>query len=306
MRRRLELPALVQSCEKSSDIPKNTIFVAYSDMHGRFPLTPFVPTRLDEDQRPWPVFQYDRETNHGAAPPRDMLFGFRVLSLIPHWKTKGGAQAAFERYTHHAWKSDSMQIPPFEQLERLTATSWLQDGNFLILVRTPRPFGSRNVIPFVRRTDVHDLQVKLLDNPQDEWASRRLAVLQDKAKPDSVHPTEASLFLTKSGTLVQGVSSRIVCTRCLAKGHHMAHTHDEVLRPSNPCQTSVWPDWMNVQPLPQEVLELPLTDDSKGFQVEIREVKAKVPLRLARQMKLRGLQVDGDVAKCGVMELDDD
>jgi hypothetical protein len=63
---------------------------------------------------------------------------------------------------------------------------------------------------------------------------------------------------------------------------------------------------MNVKSLPDEVLDLPTTDASKGFEVEIRQVKTHIPLRLARQMKLRGVEVQGDIVKCGVMEVDSD
>jgi hypothetical protein len=63
---------------------------------------------------------------------------------------------------------------------------------------------------------------------------------------------------------------------------------------------------MNVKPMPDEVLELPKTEESKGFEVQIRQVKTHVPLRLARQLKLRGVEVQGEVVKCGVMELDSD
>jgi hypothetical protein len=176
---------------------------------------------------------------------------------------------------------------------------------WILLVRTPRPYGSRNVIPMMRRADIHKLQVELSGNPDNEYASSKLKYLQDKARHD-LHPTDAQLFLTVSGALLQGVSPRIVCTRCQARGHHMGHTHDEVMNPPNPSMSCVWPEWMRILPLPAEVLQLPTTEVTRGFEVEIRQVKAHVPLRLARQLKLQGMKVEGDVAKCGVMELDSD
>lgn len=304
MNRRLELPALFEKCAKIQDVPKKTVFVAYSDMHGRFPVT-FKPFSLEDDQHSWPVFQYDRESCHGTVTPRDMIFGFVVIKYLPHWNKIGGAQAAFERLTAaQGW--NSMCIPPLDKLERLKTGSWIQDGQFILLVRTPRPFGSRNVIPTVRRTDIQALHVQLAVNPDDPVANARLKMLMDKAKNETPHPTEAQLYLTKSGALIQGVSQRIVCTRCMAKGHHMAHTHDEVLAQPVPNVTTTWPSWMNVQPLPDEKLELPTTEESKGFEVQIRQVTTHVPLRLARQLKLRGVAVQGEVVKCGVMELDSD
>jgi acyl-CoA reductase-like NAD-dependent aldehyde dehydrogenase len=37
--------------------------------------------------------------------------------------------------------------------------------------------------------------------------------------------------------------------------------------------------------MPDEVLELPKTEEDRGFEVQIRQVKTHVPLRLARQLK---------------------
>jgi hypothetical protein len=305
MSRRLVLPPLFDKCGNVHDIPKKTIFVGYSDMHGRFPVT-FKPLPIQDDEHSWPVLQYDRESCHGTVIPRDMIFGFVVVKYLPHWNKIGGAQAAFERLTAAQGWSSPMEMPPLDKLERLKAGSWIQDGQFIVLVRTPRPYGSRNVIPTVRRTDIQALHAQLAVNPDDPVANSRLKMLMEKSRNETPHPTEAQLFLTKSGALVQAVSPRIVCTRCMAKGHHMAHTHDEVLAGPIPNVTTTWPSWMNIKPMPDEKLELPPTEDSKGFEVQIRQVKAHVPLRLARQMKLRGMEVQGDVVKCGVMEVDSD
>jgi hypothetical protein len=234
-----------------------------------------------------------------------MIFGFLLIKYLPHWNKVGGAQAAFERLTAHQWKTP-MHIPELGDLERLRANSWIQDGQFIVLVRTPRPYGSRNIVPVTRRSDIQDMHARLAVNPDDAGADARLRYLMEKTRNETPHPTEAQLFLTKSGTLVQAVSPRIVCTRCNAKGHHMAHTHDEVVGLPVPNVTRDWPAWMNVKPLPDEVLDLPTTDASKGFEVEIRQVKTHIPLRLARQMKLRGVEVQGDIVKCGVMEVDSD
>ena len=302
--RPLILPRSVQECESTSDMPKSTIFVAYSDMHSKHAVT-FHAIKLEDDQRSWPVFQYDKESCNGTCTPRDMIFGFQVISYMPHWKTKGGAQSAFERLTARAWNGPAMMIPPLDKLDRLKASSYLQDGMWIMLVRTPRPYGSRNVVPLIRRVDIRKLQIELSTNPDNEYASTKLKFLQDKARHDT-HPTEAQLFLTTSGSLLQGVSPKIVCTRCQARGHHMGHTHDEVMAPANPNMSCAWPAWMRVAPLPAEVLQLPTTEVTKGFEVEIRQVKAHVPLRLARQLKLQGMKVEGDVAKCGVMEIDSD
>ena len=302
MSRDFVLPRVVEAAASLNDLPKNTVFVAISDMHGRFPLT-FMPTPIAEDQRSWPVFQYDRESCGGTVTPRDMLFGFQVLKFLPHWKTAGGAAAAFARITTLNWGT-AMKMPPLDRLERLHASSWIPDSSFIVLVRTPRPVGSRNIVPMSRRTDVQALTLQLALNSEDPVANARLRSINEKARTEVPHPTEAQLFLTRSGALVQGVTPRIVCTKCMARGHHMAHTHEEVVAPANPNVVSNWPSWMNIKPLPAEVLELPKTDDSKGFEVQIRQVTAHVPLRLARQMKLQGVDVQGDVVKCGVMEED--
>ena len=302
--RTLQLPRVVEECPTTSDMPKNTIFVAYSDMYGKFPVT-FQPVKLEDDQRSWPVFQYDRESCRGTCNPRDMIFGFQLISYMPHWKTKGGAQPAYERMTARSWNTEGMSIPPLDTIARLKASSWLQDGMFILLVRMPRPFGSRNVIPMIRRMDIKTLQFELSHNPDNEYASNKLKYLHDKARYD-LHPTDAQLFVTTSGTLLQGVSQKIVCTRCQARGHHMSHTHDEVVSSENPAMTSSWPAWMNVHEMPAEVIALPSTETTRGFEVEIRHVKTHVPLRLARQLKLQGIKVEGDVAKCGVMEIDSD
>jgi len=304
MTRTLILPDVFHKSANVGDLPKKTVFVAYSDMHGRFPVS-FKATPIDDDQRNWPVFQYDRESSHGSASPRDMIFGFVVIKYFPHWKEVGGAQAAFARLTAHNWKT-AMQIPPLEDLERLRSTSFLQDGQFILLVRTPRAYGSRNIVPMVRRGDIQGLHAQLAVNPDDPFLNARMKMLTEKARNEAPHPTEAQLYQTRSGALVQAVSSRIVCTKCMAKGHHMAHTHDEVLGPAVPNITTSWPTWMNVKPMPDEVLELPKTEEDRGFEVQIRQVKTHVPLRLARQLKLRGVEVQGEVVKCGVMELDSD
>ena len=90
----------------------------------------------------------------------------------------------------------------------------------------------------------------------------------------------------------------------------MVHTHDEAFLPYNENIHVSWPSWMNVRPLPDIVQQMPewvvpAKEDSKGFRLEYKETSVHVPLRLARQLKLRGMNVAGEVSKCGVMELDE-
>ena len=305
MNRLLVLPKCVLDCENSRTIPPGTIYVAMSDMHGRFPLT-FQKVQLKESQRHWNEYQYDRESNNGEQTPRDMLFGFVALGMNPFWKTKGGATSAFENFTSKQWKGAPMQIPPLDCLPRLKGNAWLGDGMWIILVRTPRPVGCRNVIPWSRRQDVARLEMELKTKPSD-FLSAKLAQLRDKARFDT-HPTDAQLFLTRNSTLVQGIAQNIVCIRCQLKGHHMSHVHDEVFSPPLEALHVSWPSWMKVQPLPDErklVPEWVVTSEEKGFQVEVQDAQVHVPLRLARQMKLRGMEVKGTVEKCGVMELEE-
>jgi hypothetical protein len=298
------LPKCVLDSEDSKNIGPGTIFVAFSDMHGRFPVT-FHRVTLKESQRRWNEYQYDRESGNGEHTPRDMIFGFVALGMNPFWKTKGGAQKAFENFTSKQWKGEPMQMPPLDQLPRLKGSSYLVDGMWIVLVRTPRPVGCRNVVPWSRRQDVARLELELKMKPSD-YVAAKLAQMRDKARFDT-HPTDAQLFLTRNCTLVQGVGPNIVCVRCHLKGHHMSHVHDDVFAPRVENIHASWPAWMNVQPLPDEkklVPEWVITSEDKGFQVEVQEAQVHVPLRLARQMKLRGMDVKGTVEKCGVMEVD--
>lgn len=300
--REFNLPEIVKLAQSADAVFKNTVFVAWSDMFERFPVK-FVPVKLQDHARLWCDFQFDRESCNGDCVPRDMIFGFLALPFSPRWSKQGQAEDAFKRFTEKQWTTP-MQLPSLTEMPRLKAQTFLTDGMWIVLVRHPRPLGSRNVVPFNRRKDV--LQLRVAEANGSQTAGAKMFEIKRKIETDAPHPTEAQLFVTRSKVLVQGVSPNIVCARCGSQGHHMAHIHDEVLEPANPNVHVEFPKWMNVQPLPVELLNVPTTDDDKGFKLEMRNTSAQVPLRLARQMKLRGMFLEGiEVDKCGVMQLDE-
>lgn len=301
MNRLVNLPKCILEANSNEEVIKDgTVFIAYSDSQGKYPLH-FEKIQLKSDQRYWCDFQFDRETDYGNVPPRDMIFGFVALSMCPFWKSKETVQQRFDLYTSKQW-GEAMILPPLEKLTRLKANTYIQDGSWIILVRFPRPIGSRNVIPYNRRKDVLKLRVQA-EIYKQESANEKLHEIRQKILHDAPHPTEAQLYKTKSKALIQGVSPHIVCTRCGAKGHHMAHIHDEVYEDENDSLVVNYPDWMNVKPMPQEVLDIVTTEETKGFTIEIRNVQAQIPLRLARTLKLKGVQIDGNIEKCGVNQM---
>jgi hypothetical protein len=252
---------------------------------------------LNEEFRSWNQVQYNLETSHGSAVPRDMVYGFQVIEFCPRW-SKGDALDGFTRMTRKLY-GEPFMVPPLDKLKKLQDTTYLSDGMFIILVRTPRPVGCRNIIPFDFRKDVIQMRAEY-EETKNENLSTMIKALRLKYQND-VHPTNAQLFLTKNKSLVQEVASYISCITCGAVGHHMAHTHKDVIsNEENEFLQVEYPAWMNVLPMPAEKLELP-TQETGGIEVKIRQVTTNVPLRLARAMKLRGANVLGEVAKCGVM-----
>lgn len=298
MKRLFTLPLSLLKIEKTEDVPEGTVFIAYSDSRGKYPLR-FEPIVLNSDQRHWCDYQYDRESEQGQNIPRDMIYGFEALNMCPFWKKKEDILPRFEQYTKKQW-GESMQIPPLEKLKRLEKDAYLANGSFIILVRLTRPIGSRNVIPYNRRKDVLHYRVES-EIYKKEYAGTKLLEIRQKINSDAPHPTEAQLYLTKSKVLVQAVSPHILCQRCGAKGHHMAHVHDEIYEEENPHIFVDYPVWMNVLPMPSEKLSIvTVEDESKGHTIEVRDVTVQIPLRLARSLKLRGMNVQGNVEKCGV------
>jgi hypothetical protein len=299
MKRVLNLPSCVLEANATEDVVKEgTVFLGYSDCQGKYPLT-FQKFELTRDQRYWCDFQYDRETENGTVPPRDMIYGFVALPMTPFWKSKQDVQTRFQLYTGKQW-GEAMQLPPLEKLQRLKANTYIQNGSWIIFVRLPRPIGSRNVVPYNRRKDVLKLRIQHEIYKNDQ-ANEKLHEIRAKIASDAPHPTEAQLYLTKSKALIQAVTPNIVCIKCGAKGHHMVHVHDDVYEEENDCLEVQYPSWMGLKEMPQEKLDIVTVDDSsKGHTIEIRNVQAQIPLRLARSLKLRGVNIEGKIEKCGV------
>jgi len=292
--RRFALPPILELSEKTN--VQNCIFIAWSDLNGFNPLV-FEKYDVNEEFRSWPQIQYNLETSCGSAVPRDMIYGFQVIEFCPRWTKKGDSLLIFQRMTKKLY-GEEMMVPPIEKLKKLTESTYLTDGMFIILVRTPRPIGCRNVVPFDFRKDVTQLRNEYEDT-KNENLRTMIRALQTKSAND-VHPTNAQLFMTKNKSLVQEVASHISCISCGAVGHHMAHTHKDVVsKDDNENLIVTYPIWMNVKPMPEEKLSIPIMNDG-GVEVQIRQVTTSVPLRLARAMKLRGANVLGDVNKCGI------
>lgn len=300
MSRHFRLPKRVADASCIEDAFKGvTLYYAWSDMYGRRDLV-FEPLCLPDDTRTWGELQYDMETSRGQNHhPRDMIFAFQVLATSPRWR-QGSAYDAFVRMTSRLWK-DCMHVPPIEELQKLKKETYLADTMWILLVRVPRACGARSNVPLSRRSDLLKLRVDA-ELMKDSNAAERLALLTEKARNEPPHPTDGQLYVTASGVLVQGVAAHIVCQACGAKGHHMAHTHEDVnAPPHSPLLHVTFPSWMNVKPMPSEKLALPTFEEKeKGFEVQVRKATGNVPLRLARALKLNGANVKGAVYKCGV------
>ena len=291
--RPFNVPSVLEKSEKTN--VQNSVFFAWSDLNGYGPLK-FERYEVNEEYRNWSQIQYNLETSRGSAIPRDMIFGFQVIEFCPRW-TKRDARAGFERMTKKLF-GEPMMIPPLDKLKRLDDSTFLSDGMFVILVRTPRPIGCRNIVPFDFRKDVLQLRADY-ETTKNEDLRTMIRALLVKSKND-VHPTNAQLFITKNKALVQQVAPHISCTVCGAIGHHMAHTHKDIVSQDSNSQIIVeYPEWMNVKPMPEETLLLPSQEEG-GVEVQIRQVTTSVPLRLARAIKLRGGNVIGEVGKWGV------
>lgn len=301
MNRLFTLPkCILESNSTEEVVQEGTIFLAYSDCHGKYPLT-FFKQELLKDQRYWCDFQYDKESDNGSVPPRDMIFGFLALPMTPFWKVKQDVENRFKLFTLKQW-GEAMKLPSLASLPRIKGNTYIQNGSWIILVRLPRPIGSRNVIPYNRRKDVLNLRVQS-EIYLKEAATLKLHEIRQKIQSDAPHPTEAQLYITKSKALIQAVSPHIVCAKCGAKGHHMAHVHDEVYEDENENLFVDYPSWLNVLPFPKESLQIVQTDEDKGLTIEIRNVEAHIPLRLARSLKLKGMYIEGKIEKCGVDDL---
>lgn len=300
----IRFPKDLVNCADNFLENKDHMYVAYSDSLGVRPLN-FEKILITE--RLWKDFQYDLESGQINQPPRDMIFGFVFLDNCPRISKQGQALSAMRRMIDIKFKDQKLfdsdesfpRRPLVEKLRRLHSGDSLTDGMFLVLVRMERPANSKNYVPFSKRPLVQELLAENTPESLKKWAE-----LRDK-KDFLKHPTEAKLFLTKNSALVMEVPSFFTCSKCGAVGHHCAISHDDVC--SNPKQyrgvseRTHFPPWLEVEPIGAENLGLVEADEDMGVEVTIRQVTTNVPLRLARQLKLMGKQVDGEVHNSGII-----
>ena len=269
----------------------NSIFLAFSDSLEKAPLEFYLHKK---DASIWEELQWDLETGRSAALPRDMIYGFCLFPCPPAIEDGSKAQETYERMLRAMHKSST--VPALKDIPRLKRKDFLTDGMVVILVRLPRPIGGRIVIPATRRREILRLEAEV--EMGNVSARKTLAELREKTEQE-VHPTEAQLYQTLSGVLVQAVPPYITCSRCGMRGHHSMSTHEDVVEARPNGFLTEWPVWMNILPMPQEQFNLPETQQG-GFVVEVRRTTARVPLRLARQMRLHGHKIEGEIHASGV------
>ena len=240
----------------------------------------------------WEDVRWDYETSFSAASPRDMIVGFQWLSTTPMFRDK--CEEALARLRRAEWKGE----PSFTTLRQLKANDLINEGMWVVCVRLPRAVGARYMPPYARRRDVLKLLIEMdRGGEREKIASGALATV--RASTDE-HPLDGDLRKLKNGTLVCKVASHVTCARCSAIGNHSTLMHDDMVDAQY--QVDVITEdipWLKVKDLEAEVLPLPQVLEG-GFQVQIRSITAKIPLRLARAMKLRKLDVEGAVHACGV------
>ena len=299
--RALHLPPCVIEANDLKSLIKKSFFVARSDLQGRIELQwELREKKFEEDT--WCDFQYDLESG-GGGNPRDMFYGFVALPFCPNVGNES-IEAAFERLCIKTHKG--LGIPPLHALKKLKWGDALDEGSWIIIVKCPRPIGSRYIVPFNRRKDVFNLIIEY-EIHHKESAIHELNEIRTCIK-NEIHPTDAKLVVLPNGSLMQSVPSTLHCFQCGAVGHHSAQTHDEVMAKPIPKDYKVqvqnfFPTWMNVLPIDKEVLKVPVVEQDKGFEVTIRQSKTQIPLRLARAMKLTGTRVDGEVYMTGITPL---
>lgn len=245
----------------------------------------------------WEEWQYDHETNKGKAHPVDMLYGFIFLSMSPIVKKGASTEKAFENMCN--LKHHMQGIPPLNSLTRLVGKDPLVSGMWILIIRRPRPVGAKITVPFSRRRDI----AMFPKESKEEYAARREEMKKKCA--NEIHPTEDQLYYSRNKVLLQGVNPGVICTKCGAKGHHHEKTHDDVYAPplehEDIFYNPKFPDWMNVEPYPDEEIQLTkLLKKDLGFTLSIRETTTKIPLRLARKLLLDGLEVEGEVHASGI------
>jgi len=284
-------------------ITPQTYFYAWSDSGSKAPLEWNLAIKKDSDDK-WPDIQYDFETGQGSAYPRDVVFGFEFLPSTPCFP-KGRRLEGIEFMTQKLY--NQTRVPPLELLRKLSRKDFCMNGIWIILVRFPRPRGSRHVIPLNRRQDLDKIKAAIYTNT-DNGKGNEL-ITQIKAKYElELHPTESEPWhVTKQNNILCPANPTFVCQRCGAIGHHFTLVHDEIIdhysesdKTYQFIRTDI-PAWLKTIPLPTESLQYAqIEDDTLGFELKVRNTTANVPLRLARHLKLKGANIQGEVPVCGV------
>ena len=307
-----KFPSEFLNAESITEWCKDKVLFAWSNSAGTTPLHWQVLKRRDL-QDTWAEIQNDFESSHGSAAPRDCVFGFELLAQVPLWP-KGRRVEGIQKKLELQYGTAT--CPPLASIRKLERKDLCANAPLIILVRLPRPVGAKNVVPFGRRKDVEKIRAEKQDGSSDAFLSQLFAkTLLEQ------HPCDAQAWhITNHGTVLCPPNKSYVCSRCGAQGHHYSSAHDDVqmhYTESLP-SSKVWfecmiPSWQPVEPLPREDLRLAEVlqtmdveeeeEGKRGFQVQVRNTSAQVPLRLARHLKLRGATVVGQVPVCGVKSL---
>lgn len=293
--REMRVPRAILECDNVGEFMQNRVVLAWSGSQGRDALVWDV-FRLGPDDT-WADVRWDLETACGAAGPRDCVFGFEVLAQTPRGPRAGREAAVLRMLTAAHGRA---AVPPLASLKQLAGTEFLGGGKWIVIVRLPRPAGARNPVPFNRREDVKQL---LASGAED--AAARLQVIRAKLAKET-HPAEIPWHVTRHAAALQPPHAGHVCMRCNAVGHHATTAHDEYEEHfrREPSKTERMithlPTWLRREELGRERLAVPQLEEGKGFTIEVRHTTAQIPLRLARALKLRGMQVQGAVPVCGV------
>lgn len=295
------VPSSLHECDDSRTISKESCFVAYGSIEGaEFTRVPLVGVRGQGgwmSDTKWEDLRWDYETAEGESSPYDMLFAFQVLSATPMFR-KGGLARAMERIIDYEWKEGKS----LQHFKRLKGSDAIVQGSWILIVGLQWPWGGRNTIPFNRRRDVLRYQVDVeLAGSKALRASERLGEIRKSLLFD-VHPADCELRTLPNGWLFSKQKPTVACGKCGARGHHTTQSHEHVYEDACREYTHHTPPWLSAPPLEDEVLVVPIVEDGKGFELLLRNVTARVPLRMARAMKLAGMDIEGDVHACGVQE----
>lgn len=314
------IPDEVLNADNLTEFLKDKYLYAWSDSAGVQPLIWCIGKRKTDNDT-WGEIQNDFESGGGVAAPRDCVFGFELVANFPLWP-RGRRVEGVRSMCQKAFGFDG--VPSLGKLRRMERSNFCANGIMIILVRLPRPVGARNIVPFHRRKDVE----KLMSEERTAKTNEFLAQIHKKIGLER-HPTDAGAWqITRHGSILACPPPTYICSRCTAQGHHFSAAHDDVVEHyhKQPFEKTSWkhhlPPWIELEELPREKLAVPEAfhmeggeeeveklrpeDDTKemGFKVVVRDTSARVPLRLARHLKLKGLNVVGAVPTCGVASED--